>query len=295
MRVAVGLIVMSLLTATPALAWGAAAHRMISERAIELLPPQLKPFFEKYRDEFVLRTNDPDLWRVVSWDDDANHFVDFGVAEYGPPPFAALPRSYDEAVAKFGVATVKRNGLLPWRLSEERGQLERLFEEFKRSAPYTAGNTVLFSAVTAHYTQDATQPFHATINFDGRATGNDGIHSRFERDLFERFGSRLHLNPAPPTAILNPKDWAFDTLIASFQAVDPILKADTEAAAGKEVYDDDYFEKFFAKVQPILERQLSKAISDTAGMIIGAWEQAGRPVLRLVDERTPERVRRSRP
>jgi hypothetical protein len=48
-------------------------------RAIELLPPELKPFFENYREELVLRSNDPDLWRSVPWDDDSNHFVDFGI------------------------------------------------------------------------------------------------------------------------------------------------------------------------------------------------------------------------
>ena len=39
-------------------------------RAIELLPPELKPFFEQYRDELVLRVTDPDLWRNVGWEDD---------------------------------------------------------------------------------------------------------------------------------------------------------------------------------------------------------------------------------
>jgi hypothetical protein len=228
----------------------------------------------------------------VPWDEEANHFLDFGVREYGPSPFDALPRDLDRAVQKFGIATVRRNGMLPWRFAEEYGNLQRAFEGLTRNAPYATSDIVFFSAITAHYAQDSTQPFHATDNYDGRATGNDGIHARFERDLIERFESRLRLSPQP-MVITDPRTTAFDTLVTGHGLVAQILAADREAAAGKQVYDDDYFEKFFAKVQPVLERQLSLAIAETAGMIIGAWQQAGRPALRLSDVRPPERVRRT--
>ena len=33
----------------PAYAWGFEAHKYILERAISLLPPEIRPFFEKYR------------------------------------------------------------------------------------------------------------------------------------------------------------------------------------------------------------------------------------------------------
>lgn len=284
--------VMVLAAPAPADAWGFAGHRLITQRALELLPPELKPFFEKYKDEIVMRSVDPDLWRNIGWEDDPNHFVDFGAPEYGPFPFAELPREYDLAVEKFGVDLVRRNGMLPWRFSEEFGRLRRDFEEFKRPAPYTVSNVVLFAAIASHYIEDAHQPFHATINFDGRATGNDGIHSRFERDLIERFASRLRLTPAPPRAISRSRDLAFDALLESYKLVDPILAADKEAAAGKETYDDAYYEAFFVKVQPILERRLSEAISAVASTIISAWEQAGRPAPRLVDARPAQRIRR---
>jgi hypothetical protein len=151
---------------------------------------------------------------------------------------------------------------------------------------------VLFSAVAAHYIQDAHQPFHAHNNFDGQLTGNTGIHARFERDLIERFQSRLTLTPAPPTAIRDPPEMAFATLLDSYKLVDAILAADNEAVAGKDVYDDDYFEKFFVRVKPILEQRLSAAISATAGIIIGAWEAAGRPTPQATDARPPQKVRK---
>lgn len=279
------------LAPTQASAWGFAAHRLIMRHAIDLLPPELKPFYESHRQELELRVVDPDLWRNVGWEDDPNHFLDFGVAEYGTYPFDALPREYGAAIEKFGVATLKRYGLLPWRSAEEFGNLRRAFDDLKRNAPYTVSDLVLFSAVSSHYIQDAYQPFHATDNYDGQQTGQNGLHSRFERDLIERFDSRLRLTPGVPTPITSPRDAAFTALLSSYQTLDAVLRADKEAIEGKDAYDAQYFELFFTKVQPILERQLSQAIAATAGTIIGAWEQAGKPVLRLQDARPVQRVR----
>jgi hypothetical protein len=275
-------------------AWGFEAHQYIMRRAIELLPPELKPFFAEHRDVLVVRVTDPDTWRNVGWPEDPNHFVDFGVKEYGAYPFIALPRDYSAALEKFGRQTLERNGLLPWRTSELFGHLRRAFEGFPRDAPYTVSDVVLFSAVTSHYVQDAHQPLHATINYDGQQTGQSGIHARFERDLFERFESRLVINPAAPSPIVDIRNFSFETLLASFQLVDEVLAADTAAIAGRDTYDDEYFAKFFAAVKPQLEERVSTAITSTAGMIIGAWQLAGSPTVRLRDARPVQRVRPSR-
>ena len=80
-----------ILAPSSARAWGFAGHRYIMGRAIDLLPPPLKPFFEHYRAEMVARAIDPDLWRNVGFEDDPNHFLDLGAREFGPPPFGATP------------------------------------------------------------------------------------------------------------------------------------------------------------------------------------------------------------
>jgi hypothetical protein len=277
----------------PAFAWGFVGHRLIMARAIDLLPPELKPFFAAHRDEIVMRAIDPDLWRNVGWPDDPNHFLDLGVPEYGKYPFPDLPREYGAALEKFGRATLERNGTLPWRLAEIFGNLRRGFEGFTRSSsPYAISDTILFTAVISHYIQDAHQPLHATDNYDGVQTGQRGVHARFERDLIERFQSRLTLAPAPLRPITNARDAAFESLLAANQLVDAVLQADKAASAGKGVYDDDYYEKFFAGTKPILEKQLSAAISANAALIVAAWAQAGRPTPRLQEARPVEKVGR---
>jgi hypothetical protein len=277
-----------------AFAWGFEAHKYIMGRAIDLMPPELKPFFDRYRDEIVIRVTDPDLWRNIGWPEDPNHFLDFGVKEYGAYPFADLPREYGAALEKFGRATLERNGMLPWRLQELYGNLRRAFEAMGRNGTYAVSDVVVFSAVSAHYIQDAHQPLHATDNFDGGLTNQNGIHSRFERDLFERYRSRLDVKPAAPRGIAAPRDAAFDTLLASFKLVDELLAADRAAAAGKDAYDTAYFEALFASTKPLLERQLSAAITATASIIIGAWEQAGKPAVKLEIARPVQRVKPER-
>src|SRR3977135_4030332 len=110
-----------------AFAWGIAAHRFIMARALDIRPAELKPFFEHYRAELVVRVVDPDMWRNAGWEEDHNHFVDFGMPELGPFPFTALPREYGAALEKFGMTTLKKIGMLPWREAEEVGNQVRSF------------------------------------------------------------------------------------------------------------------------------------------------------------------------
>jgi hypothetical protein len=280
-----------LLTPSPSLAWGADAHRYIMAHAIDRLPPELRPFFDAHKAEVVVRIIDPDLWRVVGWEEDQNHFVNFGVPEFGPYPFTALPREYGAALEKFGHATLKRDGLLPWREAEEFGELRRAFESFARNAPRAPSDTVLFAAVASHYIQDAHQPLHAVDNYDGQLSGQRGVHARFETVLFERFQDKIVIRPPSRTPITNARDAAFDALLESYGLVDQLLKADKEASAGKDTYDDEYFERFFTRVRPILERRLAESIAATASLITGAWELAGKPTVRAQVARPIERVR----
>jgi hypothetical protein len=290
-RLAAALLTVALLPA-PAFAWGTQAHKFIMRRAIDLLPPELKPFYLSHVDEIVLRSVDPDLWRIAGWPENPNHFLDFGVPEYGDYPFTALPRAYDAAIEKFGRATLERNGILPWRFAEMSGNLRRAFEGFSRNNRFAPSDVVFVSASAAHYIQDATQPLHATDNYDGQQTSQTGVHSRFEDDLFQRYQARLSLKPAAPTAMTSPRDAAFDILLASYQHVAVLLDADKAAAAGRQSYDDEYFEAFFTKVKPMMEEQLSKAITATASMIVGAWEQAGKPQLRDQITRPAQPIRK---
>lgn len=286
-----GVVLLSLVCQpAPAAAWGFAAHQFIMRRALDLLPAELKPFFDQRREEVIVRVKDPDLWRNAGWPEDANHFMDFGVKEYGDYPFADLPRDYTAAIEKFGQATIQRNGRLPWRFAEAFGNLRRGFEGFGRNNAYAPDDVVLFAGMAAHYIQDATMPLHAADNYDGIQTGQRGIHSRFEGELFERSGQTFTFTPPPMSPVRKPDDLAWELLLESYKQVDPLLKADKDAAAGLEFYDDAYFERFARTAGPLMQQQISRAIAATAAVITGAWIEAGRPVVGPITRRAPQKI-----
>jgi hypothetical protein len=272
----------------PADAWGFEVHRFITERAIDLLPPGIQPFFAKFRAAIVEHSIDPDLWRTAGWEEEPpKHFLDMDA--YGPFPFKTIPRDFDAAVAQHGREFVLKNGTLPWRTGEMHA---KLVEAFTQKAVYSRENIKFFSSVIAHYVADAHVPLHAAVNYDGQLTGQWGVHARFETELFERYRPRLRIEPAAVQAVGAPRDLVFDALTAGFALVEPILEADRAAVAGREVYDDEYFSAFFEKARPVLERRLSESITQVASVIADAWERAGRPELPVDAPRTPRKVRR---
>jgi hypothetical protein len=291
---AAALVVVVLALPQPTTAWGFEAHKFIVDRMIELLPPELKPLFVARRAFIVERAIDPDLWRNV-WEDEApNHFLDIDHEAFGSYPFLGLPRDYADAVQKFGRDFVHQQGLLPWRTSEFFGRLLREFESLKRTPPpgYAADNIVLYAAVLAHYVSDGHVPLHAVVNYNGQLTGQDGVHSRWEGELFERNRASLKIAPPPLKPVTVPRDAMFDVLLASNRLAENVLAADRKAAEGREFYDDAYFDAFAKGTLSTLDRRLNDSISAVASFIVGAWETAGKPAIPLEAERTPRRIRR---
>ncbi len=295
MRFAAVLLAAFVALPSSAAAWGFEAHKLIADRMIALLPPELKPLFEKRRDFIVERAIDPDLWRNVGWEQEPpNHFLDFDFAAYGPYPFAALPRDYDQAVQKFGKDVVHEQGLLPWRTAEFYGRLQREFESLKRQPPpgYATDNIVLYAANLAHYVSDGHVPLHAVVNYNGQLTGQVGLHARWESELFERHRGSLKIAPPAVKPVTNPRDFMFEILLASNRAAANVLESDRKAVAGREFYDDAYFETLAAGTLPVLETRVNDSIAAVAAIITGAWEQAGRPVVPTEISRTPRRIPR---
>lgn len=271
-----------------AAAWGFDVHRMITDRAIDQLPEEIRPFFQKHRGFIVEHSVDPDLWRTGGWTEEPpRHFLDLDA--YGEPPFDALPRELDRAVAQHGADFVTRNGLLPWRTAEIFGELRRAFDQHPRDVPgYALENVKFFSAVLAHYVSDGHVPLHAVKNYDGQLTGQHGVHSRWETELVLRFRESWTFKPEPLQRIEEPRAFMFDVLTDAFPQAERILAADKTAAEGRAAYDDGYFEALRRETAPIVERQLSRAVTAVASMIASAWEAGGRPELPLDP---PRRVR----
>lgn len=279
-------------------AWGMEVHRFITKRAIEGLPAEVKPFFMARADFIVEHSVDPDLWRVADlssqWgNEDPNHFLDFdGFGEAAP--FSGVPRDWKAVVQKYGAELANKNGRLPWRAEEMFNKLVATFTDMgKNPAGYAADNARYQAAVLAHYIEDAHVPFHAVTDYDGQATNQRGIHSRFETELVMRNKATLALTPVVISPVPDIKTFIFDTLIADQPHVKTILDADKKATDGREFYDDAYFTDFAKNgALTVAQERISRAASSVASVWIAAWEKAGKPKLPDDGARTPARIRK---
>jgi hypothetical protein len=289
-----GALALTMLSPSAARAWGYEAHKTIMDRAIALLPAELRPLFEQHRATLVERSIDPDTWQIAGFDaeESPHHFLDLDWDGYGKYPFDGLPRDYTAAVAKFGKARIEQNGTLPWRVEEVYGDLRRAFEAYERRGSFGRFDILFFSAWLTHYVSDAHVPFHAVLNYDGQLTGQLGIHARFEAYLFERYRDQWRIAPTSMAPIRNPRDFTFDVVLAGTQLVAPILKSDLDAIGTRDEYDDQYYAAFFKANRAVLERRLNEAVAASAAMIAGAWETAGKPALPLNPRAVPQRRRR---
>lgn len=277
----------------PTAAWGWETHQFIADKAIALLPTELRPFFEANRTAFVERSIDPDTWQNAGYDslESHHHQLDFDWEGYGPYPFLGLPRDYTAAVAKFGVRRIESNGTLPWRTDEMYGNLRRAFNGYVGQGAFGRNAIVHNAAWLAHYVTDGYQPQHAVLNYDGQAGNQRGIHTRFEAILFERYRDKWEIAPKALPPVANPRDFMFEALLSGTRLAPRIDKADADAIGSRDVYDDRYYEAFRKGAGPVMEQRLNESIAAVAAMIAGAWEAAGRP---RVPVTVSEPVRRRR-
>ncbi len=89
----------------------------------------------------------------------------------------------------------------------------------------------------------------------------------------------------------DPRGEMFRILLESYRLAAPMLAADKAAAAGREYYDDTFYEAFRQGALPTVDQRVADSIAATAAFITGAWEQAGRPKVPAATlTRPPRRV-----
>ena len=111
--------------------------------------------------------------------------------------------------------------------------------------------------------------------------------------MFERYRDRLVVTPRTIAPIKDARSFIFDRLLEGTQLVPSILKSDLAAIGTRDVYDDAYFDAFFASNRTVMERRLGESAAAVAAMIAGAWEAAGRPAVPVNPTSPPQRRRRN--
>ncbi len=234
-------------------AWGANAERLIANRAVETLPPDLRPFFEANRDFITRHAADP-------------------VENLEKNP-ATLPRKYAAAMAKFGRPKLESGGLLPWQI----GVYSAKLTEAMRSGNWEQAR--LIAAQLAGYVAQAFDPFNTTENYDGRAWDQPGVKLRFDTSLVDRYSLFFPLRPNDAALIRDPTDHAFEDCLQAHSWLEIVLVADRHARSGLSDYTDEYYDRFYSEAGATLIRQLSDAAADVGSYWLTSWINAGRPAL----------------
>ena len=196
-------------------------------------------------------------------------------------PFTELPRDYDAALVKFGAETLTRNGLLPWRTAEMAGNLGRAFQSQSRGNSYAASDIKFFSAIVGHYV--ARRPRAAARGAELRRAA-DGAErrplSRFEEDLFVRYGKQLNIQPPPLT--VDPERARFHLRYAARELPErrrrcsPRIARPSAPAIRTTIATTTRSSR---RSNRCWKSGISQAISGVASVITSEWERAGRPAL----------------
>ena len=255
-----------------ALAWGGAGHRLVVSKAIDTLPPEMRPFFEANRDYLAQHVTDP-LDALAKNPAAERRYHILLLDHYGRFPFESLPRSYKAAVAKFTKAKLEASGVLPWQI----GVYSEKLTNAMRLGKWDEAR--LDAALLAHFVAEAHDPFNTTENFDGRLSGQPGVDDRFKSRLIDRFSSFFPMRPNDAVYLSDPTDVAFEACLSAHSWLETILLADRRARKGLGDYTDEYYDRFYNQAAAILIRQLSDAATDVGSFWLTAWKNAGSPPL----------------
>lgn len=290
-----------LLGSTNAFPWGADAHVLITQKAIQILPDEMAGLFNANVEELSRLCNvpdnewkaDPELANRSNW-----HFLDIDLFDYGYP-FKDFPRDR-EAAKKLYEESDKEAGYLPWTVADYYTRLVEAFRLGDKAA------IVESAGLMSHFAGDSTMPLHTTRNYNGKYSGNlyyraewdtpeyldKGVHQRFELGLVTEYLEGFTREVEPTTedlkVIENVLENAFSVILESYWYKEHVLYADKVVSKKLGITSD--IETFKAN-RTEFYRQLSKHVGglaverlQTGAIYLGslwysAWLEAGKPSL----------------
>ncbi|MFZ4620103.1 MAG: S1/P1 nuclease, partial [Bacteroidota bacterium] len=262
-------VVLALFSAQWLFGWGNVGHKLINKNAVIHLPSSMQKLID-HRDFLETHSTDADTRKNTSdtamFSEQYRHYLD--VDEY--PDFKNLNRNFSTLVTTYTWARVKGNGTNPWAIVWVMDSLTAQLKRGDTTAAYQS------AADLGHYVGDPHQPLHAANNYDGKLTGNTGIHSRYESTLFGKFAAQIVVKKDSVRYINDVYGFAFDFILKSNALADSIFHADN---AGKAVsggtYTAQYYDTLWSRLGDMTKAQIQSATIDLASLWYTAWVNAG--------------------
>lgn len=272
----------------PSFGWGFFGHKKINNYAIFLLPPEMLSLFKPQIDFITEHAIDPDKRRYAVPEEGPRHYID--IDHYGAYPYDALPRKWEDAVAKYGEDSLKQYGIVPWWVQTMLYKLTNAFKEKNQT------KILKYATEMGHYIADAHVPLHASSNHNGQFTDQKGIHGFWESRIPELLADTdwdFFIGKAE--YIKNPGDFIWKRVLESAAAADSVLKMEKELSLqfppdqkyafeernGLTIrqYSSSYSKKFDALLRGMVERRMRQSVYAVASFWYTAWVNAGQPKL----------------
>lgn len=226
------------IAAPEAWAWGRRGHQIVGETASQLVgqDPNTR-FMRGHSYDFGYYSNIPDfVWkRPENYETEKpNHFMDLEIFErvFAKRTEIKKPLELDRLEFEKQFPEIPLTaGRAYWRIRELADSVETLSQSLRALEGDTspeAGNQrrriqerwMLTAGVISHYIGDLGMPLHVSENYDGKMTGQPGIHSYFEDVCVDE------LYPSLATEVFNEakKQWPAFTKKNSATAILPMVQ-----------------------------------------------------------------------
>lgn len=270
--------------------WGFYGHKRINRMAVFTLPPQMFGFYKEHIEYVTENAVNPDKRRYAVEGEAQRHYIDLDhYYQPGEDPNEAMPKRWEDAIAKYTEDTLQAYGIVPWHIVVMKYRLQQAFE---------AGDVdkiLLYSADIGHYVGDAHVPLHTTENYNGQMTNQKGIHGLWESRLVEINADSYDYFIGKAKYIEKPLDFAWEAVMESHSALDSVLSIERELTqtfdsdkkysyeqrgrVTTKVYSYEFSQAYHAQMNGMVERRLRQAIISVGSIWYTAWVDAGQPDL----------------
>ena len=289
-------LLLLLVLAVPAFAWGHDAHSMINRLAGATLPADVPEFLRSPAalDALAYYAPQPDRWRS---EDKAlyatlvpEHDIDLEWADLAGP----LPRTRYEYIQALAVAQTKHPdmklgpqdvGLLPYSTTETYTMLKSAMRDYrglvaaKQDTKPIEAEIVFLAGFLGHYVGDGSQPLHATVNYNGWTGPNPHgyaadhtIHARFEGDYVH---NNIKTEDVAPLVAAKPV--VIEDVFADF-----LTYVRHSSSLVEKVYQLDKTGAFTGAGTPegktFTDERIAAGATELRDMIYTAWVKSAEPI-----------------
>lgn len=267
--------------------WGFYAHKRINYLAVFTLHKGLHTFYKSNIRYLSDHAVDADNRRYADSAEAGRHYLDVEVYE---THIDSIPRTYRDALKKYGAARLNAHGTLPWQIQKSYYQLVNAFKN------RDSLKILVYSAYLGHYIADAHVPLHTTENHNGQLSNQHGIHAFWESRLPELFAEKYNYRVGKALYIEDPLREAWKIISHSHALLDSVLLLEARLSSrlpahrkysfskrNQQVikqYSLSYSAAYHEEMNHMVERQMRASILATGSYWFSAWIDAGQPELR---------------